>query len=185
MMTNKKCLDILKELLSRVAEQPDEVAQPFYKRYYIALLKHVLAVACDSSQVHVAGLTYYAEVLCALFRAPEFSIKVPLNDEKPEQSNMDFIYDHIGGNFQAHFDNMNQDQIRIIIKGFFSFNTEISSMRNHLRDFLIQIKEHNGEDTSDLYLEEREAEIQQAQQRKRAVPGILKPDEVVDDEDMR
>ncbi|CCD65777.1 Exportin-1 C-terminal domain-containing protein [Caenorhabditis elegans] len=79
---------------------------------------------------------------------------------------------------------MNQDQIRIIIKGFFSFNTEISSMRNHLRDFLIQIKEHNGEDTSDLYLEEREAEIQQAQQRKRDVPGILKPDEV-EDEDMR
>lgn len=178
-------LDILKELLARVSTEKDEVAQPFYQRYYIDLLKHVLAVACDSSQVHVAGLTYYAEVLCALFRAPEFSIKVPLNPENTSQPNIDYIYEHIGGNFQAHFDNMNADQIRIIIKGFFSFNTEISSMRNHLRDFLIQIKEHNGEDTSDLYLEEREAEIQQAQQRKRAVPGLLKPDEVGDDEDMR
>lgn len=177
-------LDILKELLARVSEQDDKISQPFYQRYYIDLLKHVLAVACDSSQVHVAGLTYYAEVLCALFRAPEFSIRVPLNPENPQQPNMDYIYEHIGGNFQTHFGNMNQDQIRIIIKGFFSFNTEIASMRNHLRDFLIQIKEHNGEDTSDLYLEEREAEIQQAQQRKRDVPGILKPDEV-DDEDMR
>ncbi|EFP00233.1 hypothetical protein GCK72_019377 [Caenorhabditis remanei] len=177
-------LDILKELLARVSEQDEKISQPFYQRYYIDLLKHVLAVACDSSQVHVAGLTYYAEVLCALFRAPEFSIKVPLNPENPSQPNIEYIYEHIGGNFQTHFDNMNQDQIRIIIKGFFSFNTEIASMRNHLRDFLIQIKEHNGEDTSDLYLEEREAEIQQAQQRKRAVPGILKPDEV-DDEEMR
>ncbi|PIC23288.1 hypothetical protein B9Z55_017037 [Caenorhabditis nigoni] len=180
----EKSLDILKELLARVAEQEDKVSQPFYQRYYTALLKHVLAVACDSSQVHVAGLTYYAEVLCALFRAPEFSIKVPLNMENPQQSNIDYIYESIGSDFQNHFDNMNADQIRIIIKGFFSFNTEISSMRNHLRDFLIQIKEHNGEDTSDLYLEEREAEIQQAQQRKRDVPGILKPDEV-EDEDMR
>lgn len=177
-------LDILKELLARVSEQDDEVAQQFYKLYYIALLKHVLAVACDSSQVHVAGLTYYAEVLCALFRAPEFSIKRPLNAENPQQSNVDFIYETIGRDFQTHFRNMNHDQIRIIIKGFFSFNTEIASMRNHLRDFLIQIKEHNGEDISDLYLEEREAEIQQAQQRKREVPGILKPDEV-DEEDMR
>uniref|UniRef100_A0A1I7UQG6 CRM1_C domain-containing protein n=2 Tax=Caenorhabditis tropicalis TaxID=1561998 RepID=A0A1I7UQG6_9PELO len=183
-MMTKHCLDILKELLARVSEQEENISQPFYKNYYIALLKHVLAVACDSSQVHVAGLTYYAEVLCALFRAPEFSIKVPLNQENPQQGNIDYIYETVGRDFQTHFENMNHDQIRIIIKGFFSFNTEIASMRNHLRDFLIQIKEHNGEDTSDLYLEEREAEIQQAQQRKRAVPGILKPDEV-DDEDMR
>ena len=33
-----------------------------------------------------------------------------------------------------------RDQIRVTIKGFFSFNTEPAKMKNHLRDFLVQIK---------------------------------------------
>ncbi|CAI5450933.1 unnamed protein product [Caenorhabditis angaria] len=181
-MTNKNCLDILKEILAKVSELPEEASQPFYKRHYIDILQHVLAVACDSSQVHVAGLTYYAEVLCALFRAPEYSIKLPLNSANEQQSNIDYIYEHIGGIFSQHFSNLTQDQIRVIIKGFFSFNTEIGLMRNHLRDFLIQIKEFNGEDTSDLFLEEREAEIQQAQSRKRAVPGMINPNDLQEED---
>uniref|UniRef100_A0A1I7X0G7 CRM1_C domain-containing protein n=1 Tax=Heterorhabditis bacteriophora TaxID=37862 RepID=A0A1I7X0G7_HETBA len=174
-------LDILKEILAKVAVLPEEQSQSFYKAFYMQILQHVLAVVADSSQVHVAGLTYYAEILCALFRACEYSIKIPLNDENPQQGNVDYIYAHIGNIFVQHFTNLTQDQIRVSIKGFFSFNTDIALMRNHLRDFLVQIKEFNGEDTSDLFLEEREAEIQAAQAKKKSVPGMVNPNEIDED----
>lgn len=32
------------------------------------------------------------------------------------------------------------DQIRVTVKGFFSFNIDSVKMKNHLRDFLVQIK---------------------------------------------
>ncbi|CAJ0566524.1 unnamed protein product, partial [Mesorhabditis spiculigera] len=181
-------LDILKEMLQRVAkisEKSDEKSQPFYKNFYMQILQHVLAVVADSSQVQVAGITYYAEVLCALFSAAEFCIKVPLNDANPQQSNIDYIYEHIGSIFMQHFSNLNEQQIRVTIKGFFSFNTDKTLMRNHLRDFLVQIKEFNGEDTSDLFLEEREQEIQAVQAKKRQVPGMVDPNELNDEDEMK
>ncbi|KJH51548.1 Importin-beta protein [Dictyocaulus viviparus] len=177
-------LDILKDMLDRVEYLPRHQSQPFYKRFYMQILQHVLAVVADSSQVHVAGVTYYAEVLCRLFKACEFLITVPLNDENPEQSNVDYIYEYIANIFVQHFTNLTEDQIRVIIKGFFSFNTDPSGMRNHLRDFLVQIKEFNGEDTSDLFLEEREAEIQAAQAKKNAIPGMCGPNNIVDEDEM-
>lgn len=175
-------LDILKDMLSKVGTLPESDSQPFYKRFYMQILQHVLAVVADSSQVQVAGMTYYAEILCALFRAAEYAIKVPLNDENPAQSNVDYIYQHIGNIFMQHFTNFTQDQIRVTIKGFFSFNTDVTAMRNHLRDFLVQIKEFNGEDIYDLFLEEREAEIQAAQSKKKSVPGMLNPNDIDEDE---
>ncbi|XGW05720.1 hypothetical protein V3C99_016238 [Haemonchus contortus] len=178
-------LDILKDMLDRVEFLPREQSQPFYKRFYMQILQHVLAVVADSSQVHVAGLTYYAEVLCRLFKACEFLITVPLNDDNPKQSNVDYIYEYIANIFVQHFTNLTEGQIRVIIKGFFSFNTDQGGMRNHLRDFLVQIKEFNGEDTSDLFLEEREAEIQAVQAKKNAVPGMLDPNAMADEDEMR
>lgn len=178
-------LDILKDMLDRVEYLPSQQSQPFYKRFYMQILQHVLAVVADSSQVHVAGITYYAELLCRLFKACEFFITVPLNDENPEQSNVDYVYEYIASIFVQHFTNLTGGQIRVIIKGFFSFNTDQSAMRNHLRDFLVQIKEFNGEDTSDLFLEEREAEIQAIQAKKNSIPGMCDPNNIVDEDEMR
>ena len=48
-----------------------------------------------------------------------------------------------------------------------------------MRDFLIQLKEFAGEDNSDLYLEEKEAEVQRRLQEEREnamrIPGLVKP----------
>jgi exportin-1 len=47
-----------------------------------------------------------------------------------------------------------------------------------------KFQEEAGEDTSDLFLEEKEAEIQKTQQEKLSIPGVQNPNDVVDDEDM-
>jgi len=178
-------LDILKDMLTQIAGMSEDVSQPFYRNHYMAILQHMLAVVADNNQVQVAGMTYFAEVLCVLFRAPEFSIRVPLNEADPSQPNVDFIYQHISAIFTQHFSNLTPEQIRVTIKGFFSYNMDVVAMRNHLRDFLIQIKEVNGEDTYDLFLEEREQEIQQAQERKKIVPGLVNPNELNEEEEMK
>lgn len=58
----------------------------------------------------------------------------------------------------------------------------LPAFKEHLRDFLVQIKEYSGDDTSDLYLEEREEALKKATYEKRriqeSVPGILNPHEL-------
>lgn len=169
-------LDILKDMFANFATYPDEAkAQAFYKAFFMEILIHVLSVVADRNQIKIAGLPYYADVLCRLFYTAEFSIKELLN---PPQSNIDYIYQQISETFAQAFDNLTQDQIRVTIKGFFSFNTDTVKMKNHLGDFLVQIKESIGEDTSDLFIEEREQEIQNVQNAKNAIPGILNPYEI-------
>ena len=57
-------------------------------------------------------------------------------------------------------------------------------MRDHIRDFMIQIRQQSGEDTNDLYLEEKAKEIEEAQSQKNMIPGVLNP-HAIDDDDMR
>ena len=61
----------------------------------------------------------------------------------------------------------------------------LPAFKEHLRDFLVQIKEYTGEDTSDLFLEEREESLKKVADEKRriqeSVPGILNPHELPED----
>ncbi len=61
----------------------------------------------------------------------------------------------------------------------------LPAFKEHLRDFLVQIKEFAGDDTTDLYLEEREEALKKAAEDKRkiqeSVPGILNPHELPED----
>ncbi len=70
----------------------------------------------------------------------------------------------------------------MIIKGFFDLDQNLPAFKEHLRDFLVQIKEFQGEDQSDLYLEERNEALKKASDEKRrireSVPGILNPHEI-------
>ena len=70
-------------------------------------------------------------------------------------------------------------QVKVFIEGLISFNQDIPQFKEHLRDFIVQIREFSGEDNSDLYLEEREQTIQRAQMEKHrqqlTVPGIIGP----------
>ena len=80
------------------------------------------------------------------------------------------------------FPHLTDNQIKITVTGLFNLNQDIPGFKDHLRDFLVQIREFTGEDDTDLYLEEREAALKTAQEDKRkvqmSVPGILNPHEI-------
>jgi len=70
-------------------------------------------------------------------------------------------------------------QVKVFLEGLFHLNHDIPAFKEHLRDFLVQIKEVAGDDPADLFIEEREVQLRQAAEEKRrqqlAVPGIINP----------
>ena len=86
---------------------------------------------------------------------------------------------------KSAFPHLTDNQIKITVTGLFNLNQDIPGFKDHLRDFLVQIREFTGEDDSDLFLEEREQALKSAQDEKRrvqmTVPGILNPHEIGED----
>ncbi|RWS29223.1 Exportin-1-like protein, partial [Leptotrombidium deliense] len=181
-------LQILFKLLENIGNE--EVAmQSFYQTYYTDILQHVFSVVTDSS--HTAGLTMQAQILAYMFFIVETGkITVPLNPvvQSSGQTNDQYIHEFVASLLKTAFPHLTDAQIHVTVQGFFNLDHDITAFKEHLRDFLVQIREFAGEDDSDLYLEEREAALRQAENEKRmlhlSVPGIIKandaPEEMQD-----
>ncbi|XP_060560923.1 exportin-1-like isoform X1 [Ruditapes philippinarum] len=177
-------LDILYVLLQNVAGE-ENAAQSFYQTFFTDILQHIFSVVTDSS--HTAGLTMQATILSYMFSLVERGkITVALGGNASSVAdNNTYIQGFLLNLLKAAFPHLNEPQIKIFIEGLFSFNQDISAFKEHLRDFLVQIREFAGEDNSDLFLEERESAIKQAQEEKKkiqmSVPGIIGPHEIQED----
>jgi len=167
-------------LLQNVSAHP-EAAQSFYQTYYTDILQHMFSVVTDTS--HTAGLTMHATILAYMFTLVESEkVTAPLNVADKTVSNMVHIQGFVANLLKTAFPHLSDNQIKITVTGLFNLNQDIPGFKDHLRDFLVQIREFTGEDDTDLYLEEREAALKAAQDEKRkvqmSVPGILNPHEV-------
>lgn len=170
-------LQILYQLLQNV-EQHDQAAQSFYQTYFTDILQHIFSVVTDTS--HTAGLTMHAAILAYMFSLVEMGrIAVPFG---PSADNVVYVQEFVASLLRAAFPHLNDNQIKITVQGLFNLNQDIPAFKEHLRDFLVQIREYTGEDDSDLFLEERETVLRMAQDEKRrlqmSVPGILNPHEM-------
>ncbi|XP_063242041.1 exportin-1 isoform X2 [Bacillus rossius redtenbacheri] len=170
-------LQILYQLLQNV-EQHDQAAQSFYQTYFTDILQHIFTVVTDTS--HTAGLLMHATILAYMFSLVEMGrITVPLGDNP---DNVVFIKEFVASLLQMAYSHLTENQIKITVEGMFNLDQDIRAFKEHLRDFLVQIREFTGTDDSDLFLEEREGALRQAQEEKRriqmSVPGILNPHEI-------
>ncbi|OUC43560.1 CRM1 protein [Trichinella nativa] len=177
-------LEILDRLLDSFSTKvsPD-MAQSFYQQYYLTILSHLLSVVTDSTMAQVAGLTVFAVTLGRMFRELEEGlIKVPLQGPGQVKSNVEYVLEYTFELLKKAFPHLTDEQVRIIVQGILSYDNDVEKLKEHLRDFLVQIKEYTGEDTSDLYLAEKEQEVKAAMEAKRraaeSVPGILNPHEI-------
>ncbi|XP_076311776.1 exportin-1-like isoform X1 [Tachypleus tridentatus] len=175
-------LHILYQLLQNVSQE-EAAAQSFYQTYYTDVLQHLFSVVTDTS--HTAGLTMQATILAYMFTLVEVGkVSVPLNPtaQTNGQSNITYIQEFVANLLKMAFPHLSQNQIKITVQGFLNLDQDIPAFKEHLRDFLVQIREFAGEDDSDLFLEEREAALRQAEEEKRkiqlSVPGILNPHEI-------
>merc|ERR550525_911176 len=186
-------LQILLQLLHNVSNHPD-AAQSFYQTYYTDILQHMFSVVTDTS--HTAGLTMHATILTYMFTLVETNkVTIALNPAAAAQAdntasaisagNISYVQDFVANLLRTAFPHLSDNQIKITVQGLFNLDQDIPAFKEHLRDFLVQIREFTGEDDSDLFLEEREQSLKVAQEEKRkiqiSVPGMLNPHEVPED----
>ncbi|KAG7260759.1 LOW QUALITY PROTEIN: hypothetical protein CRUP_000198 [Coryphaenoides rupestris] len=148
-------LQILYTLLQNVAQE-EAAAQSFYQTYFCDILQHIFSVVTDTSHTAAA----------------------PANP-----TNQVYVQEYVANLLKTAFPHLQSNaQVKVFVTGLFSLNQDIPAFKEHLRDFLVQIKEFAGEDTTDLFLEERETSLRQAQEEKHkiqmSVPGILNPHEL-------
>ncbi|CAG7724558.1 unnamed protein product [Allacma fusca] len=177
-------LHILYQLLQNISAN-DVAAQSFYQTYFTDILQHIFSVVTDTS--HTAGLGMHASILAYLFTIVEIGkVTVPLSATPAlpfePTHNVIFIQEYVANLLKSAFPHLTENQIKITVTGMFNLDQDVAAFKEHLRDFLVQIREFTGEDDSDLYLEEREAALRTAEQEKRriqmSVPGILNPHEI-------
>lgn len=128
----------------------------------------------------------HASILAYMFTLVEQNrITISLdqaNPTAPSTNNVTYVQGFVANLLKAAFPHLTENQIKITVQGMNDLNQDVPAFKEHLRDFLVQIREVTGDDDSDLYLEEREAALRQAQEEKRRVqmnvPGILNPHEI-------
>ncbi|XP_018334478.1 exportin-1 [Agrilus planipennis] len=170
-------LQILQRLLQNF-ELNGQPASSFYQTYLTDILQHIFSVVTDSS--HTASLSMHANILAMIFMLVDTGrIRCQLG---PTPDNVLYLQEFTGSLLRSAFPHLTDNQIKITVQGFFSLHQDIPAFKEHLRDFLVQIREYTGEDDSDLYLEEREKALQLAEAEKKRyqklVPGILNPHEI-------
>lgn len=169
-------------LLENMAANPTGL-QTFYPTYCIEIIQHLFSVITDPSLS--SGLVQQTTTLAYIFSIVESDkIQAPLSQTQFEtkQSNVEFLKSYVKDLLKNVYPHLNDAQIEITVKGFFDLDQDIPAFKDHLRDFLIQIREFSGTDDSDLFLAEREAMLKQHEEEKRRkqmmVPGIINPHEI-------
>jgi len=176
-------LNILLELFKNISESGTDVSAFFYKSYFLSLLQDIFVVLTDT--FHKSGFKLQATILLQMFNAVESGIVVtPLWDSTihdPTMNNQMFLRNYVIDLLSSSFPNLTGNQIRQFVLGLFDLKKDLSAFKNHLRDFLVKLKEFSG-DNEELYLEETEAALtmQREEQRKKAlaIPGMIAPSEL-------
>lgn len=195
-------IKILENLLLNVANSqlvPYDQAQQFYKTYYMFILDHVFEVSTNILHAH-ANLREHAKLLAYMIKTVcgkchvkgtlVDNISVPLASEQDiladaeKSNNQTFTYIHIRNLLHNQFgSHLTPNQITVFVEGVFTLYDETGEFISHVRDFLIQMKSKRGEDTEDLFLEERMKQIKEKKDNRlkndkmalSGIPGMSNP----------
>jgi len=178
-IVSETALETLREILEQVLKNPSLV-NPFSQVYYLRLLEEIFYVLTDS--LHKTGFKIQARILQIILSATELSIiTVPLWDTtKVTDSNINnnrtFVREHLMLLLSGAFKNLSQTEIKDFVVGLFEFgNKEPTVFHNHLRDFLVKMKEFSEGDNTQLFRTEQEALARQTFQEQMQVPGLVGP----------
>ncbi|KAJ2124341.1 Karyopherin transporter [Coemansia sp. RSA 2131] len=181
-------LTITQDMINNFNMCDRTISDAFFKAYFVELLNEIIVVLADNE--HKSSFKPQYMVLARMVRLIDSNqITAPLFDaSQPENSGLDnglYVRQSIANLLATAFANLTQRQIEVFVEGLFNFNDDLEKFRNHVRDFLIQTKEFAG-DNADLYLDETERDIEQKKQKEkemaRAIPGMVKPSEMEEDE---
>lgn len=171
-------LEILNELLANV-NRDVSIAQPFYQQFLLTIVQEVFDVLTD--RLHKSGFRLQSSALQSLCNTA-CQIPAPLYDTAafPQYSgNSQYLQEHLAGILSRAFPNVTQAQVVAFIIGLFDPQKDVFMFKQHLRDFLVTVKEFAQEDNSELFDEEREVQrnvlLRQQEEYLASVPGLIAP----------
>ncbi|RKO87879.1 CRM1 C terminal-domain-containing protein [Blyttiomyces helicus] len=183
-------LTIVLEILTNINAHPDaSIVNAFYSAYFLSILQDIFFVLTNA--FHKSGFKLQIMILGHMFAtvdsgqitAPLFN---PATVPNPAMTNQEFIREYVVNLLQTAFPHIQPAQVRKFVFGLFE-NKDQNVFRGHVRDFLVTLKEFSGDDNSDLYIDEREAEAARKKQIEREaalrIPGMIKPSERPDADD--
>ncbi|PKI39484.1 hypothetical protein CRG98_040160 [Punica granatum] len=177
-------LNLLLEILKNF--QASEFCNQFYRTYYLTIEQEIFAVLTDT--FHKPGFKLHVLVLQHLFCLVESgALTEPLWDSSsstvpyPYPNNAMFVREYTIKLLGTSFPNMSPAEVTQFVNGLFESTNDLSTFKNHIRDFLVQSKEFSAQDNKDLYAEEAAAQRERERQRMLSIPGLIAPNEIQDE----
>ncbi|KAL1550627.1 Exportin-1 [Salvia divinorum] len=175
-------LNLLLEMLTNF--QGSEFCNQFYRTYFLTIEQEIFAVLTDT--FHKPGFKLHVLVLQHLFSLVESAaLTEPIWDTAtvpyPYANNGMFVREYTVKLLSSSFPNMTATEVTQFVNGLFESKGDISSFKDHIRDFLVQSKEFSAQDNKDLYAEEAAAQREKERQRMLSIPGLIAPNEIQDE----
>ncbi|GLT29273.1 hypothetical protein SLA2020_041500 [Shorea laevis] len=175
-------LNLLLEMLKNF--QASEFCNQFYQTYYLTIEQEIFAVLTDT--FHKPGFKLHVLVLQHLFCLVESGLLTePLWDSATVPytypNNGMFVREYTIKLLSTSFPNMTAVEVTQFVNGLFESRNDLSTFKNHIRDFLVQSKEFSAQDNKDLYAEEAAAQRERERQRMLSIPGLIAPIEIQDE----
>lgn len=172
-------LKILKEMLDNVnATNNPQLIASFYQSFFVPLLNDVLFVMTDT--MHLSSFKKQIQIMNTLFiTLKQGKIMGPIYDVKqfPQcGNNVDFVRDYMTKLFCTSFPNVTPVTVQQFVAGLYTKTDDLAEFKNHVRDFLVQIREYTPEDQSNLYFEQKKQQQQLEKQKLQIVPGLQQPE---------
>eukprot|EP00252_Welwitschia_mirabilis_P021498 TRINITY_DN552_c0_g1_i7.p1 TRINITY_DN552_c0_g1~~TRINITY_DN552_c0_g1_i7.p1 ORF type:complete len:1076 (+),score=191.44 TRINITY_DN552_c0_g1_i7:303-3530(+) len=162
-----------------------EFCNQFHQTYFLTIEQEIFAVLTDT--FHKPGFKHHCLILQHLFCLVDSgALTQPLWDintlgPTAYPSNTLFVRDYTIKLLTSSFPNMSLIEVTKFVDGLFSSRNDISLLKNHVRDFLVQSKEFSAQDNQDLYAEEAAAQRERERQRMLSIPGLVAPTELQDE----
>uniref|UniRef100_A0A5B6Z688 Putative exportin-1 n=1 Tax=Davidia involucrata TaxID=16924 RepID=A0A5B6Z688_DAVIN len=160
--------------------QASEFCNQFYQTYFLTIEQEIFAVLTDT--FHKPGFELHVSVLRHLFCLVESgSLTGPLWDVSavpfPYPNNAMLVREYTKTLLGESFPNMTATEVTKFVNGLFESRNDISTLKNHIWDFLVQSKEFSTQDNQDLYAEESATPRERERQQKLSIPGLIVPNE--------
>jgi exportin-1 len=160
-------LQILQQFVERLLSMPPHIYKPFFGLYYYKLMQDVLSVLTDT--LHKAGFKLQQHILLLLIHAVESGL---LTDVISKEQVMEFLFKVISQSFPT----LHKSQVEIFVLNSFSKCRQQNEFQQHLRDFLIQLREWGSHEDA-LYESERQEALAEAKNQENQwrlqVPGLV------------
>ncbi|KAL4303824.1 hypothetical protein GQ457_10G014980 [Hibiscus cannabinus] len=175
-------LNLLSEMLKNF--EASEFCNQFYRTYFLTIEQEIFAVLTDT--FHKPGFKLHVLILQQLFCVVESGLLTePLWDAAtvpyPYPNNGMFVREYTIKLLCTSFPNMTAAEVTQFVNGLFESRNDLSTFKNHIRDFLVQSKEFSAQDNKDLYAEEAAVQREKERQRMLSIPGLIAPNEIQDE----